>query len=183
MNTRKFLLFNNLSIALISFRYYAGLGSVLDFSDNLIQFAYERQCTCDPVNLPYYLECLQGIAEGRNSEDLRTRTAIEASTGKLSMRDIREAYRSLGLDAQNPLFDDDHIIGVFRSRVSDAPAQEGEMRQALALIGHHRRSSKIEQFASNSESWPSSTTTPSNVFRHLNLYTGLGMAWSFRRYG
>ena len=56
---------------LIDCRYYAGLGAVGNFHDSLIQFAYERQVSCDPGNSSYYLECLDGIAEGRKSEDLK----------------------------------------------------------------------------------------------------------------
>lgn len=80
--------------------FYAGLGSIEDFHDDLITFAYDRQILTDPYNTPYYLECLQGIAAGRNSEDLRTKAAIEASSDKISFSDIRAAFKSLGLTAE-----------------------------------------------------------------------------------
>lgn len=127
--------------------YYAGLGAVENFHDDLIKFAYERQVLIDTDNTPYYLECIQGIAAGRNSEELATQVAIEASDEKLSYRDIRAAYKELGLDARAQL-EDDIILGTFRSRISDAPKQEAEMRRALKVIGQDRGSQAIQSVAS-----------------------------------
>ena len=121
----------------------------MDFHDELISWAYERQTACDKANTPYYLECLQGIAKGRSSEDLQTKVAIEASSGKISVEDIREAYKSLGLEYQNLFYDDDTIIGMFQSRIADAPRQEIDLRRALSIIGQERDSSKIQNVASN----------------------------------
>ena len=121
----------------------------MDFHDELICFSYERQIACDAENSPYYLECLQGIAEGRSSEDLQTKVAIEASSGKFSVRDLREAYQSLGLDIRSVFYDDDTIIGSFQSRIADAPRQEPDLRRALYMIGEHRKSVRIQHVASN----------------------------------
>ena len=115
----------------------------------MIGFAYDRQIDCDPKNTPYYLECLQGIAEGRKSEDLQTKSAVEASTGKISLQDIRDAYKSFGLEYRSEHLDDEHIIGTFQARVADAPKQEPELRRALRIIGQNRLSRKIQQVASN----------------------------------
>lgn len=125
------------------------MGATLDFHDNLIRFAYQRQIETDPGNTPYYLECLQDIAEGRKSEALQTLAAIEASSDKISLKDVREAYKSFGLDFPSRFLEDDIIIGNFQSRVSDAPRQEAELRRALKIIGQHRSSDKIQQVASN----------------------------------
>ncbi|MCJ1432616.1 ubiquitin-specific protease ubp2 [Xylographa pallens] len=129
--------------------FYAGLGSTMDFHDELICFTYERQIASDTENAPYYLECLQGIAEGRGSEDLQTKVAIEASSGKFSVRDLREAYQSLGLDIRSLFYDDDTVIGSFQSRIADAPRQEPDLRRALYMIGEHRKSVRIQHVASN----------------------------------
>ena len=128
--------------------FYAGLGVTADFHDQLIIFAYQRQIDIDPTNVPYYLECLQGLGEGRKSEDLQTQAAIEASSDKISLKDIRNAYKDLGLDYNSTLLDDDTIIGTFQARVSDAPRQEQELRRALHIIGRNRWSEKIEFVAS-----------------------------------
>ena len=100
-----------------------------DFHDSLVEYAYNKQCHSDNSNSSYYLECLQGIAEGRASEELRVKAAIEASTGKVSMQELREAYEAFGLDMNSSLLDDDHIIGTFQSRITDAPRQESGLRR------------------------------------------------------
>ena len=104
----------------------------------------------DPEGTPYYLQALQGIAAGRNSEDLQTSVAIEASSGKVNASDIRKAYRTLGLALGSDYLDDDHIIGTFQSRAADSPRQEPELRQALQIVGQHRSSQSIQAMASKS---------------------------------
>lgn len=130
-------------------RWHAGLGATADLHDELIEFSYERQLDVDSYNTPYYLGCLQGIARGRRSEALDTKVAIEASQNKLSLQDVRAAYRELGLDPRN-YHDDDTVIGTFQSRIADAPKQEPEMRRALKIIGQNRRNDKIQLVASQS---------------------------------
>ena len=126
---------------------YASLGTVADFHDDLIFFAYEQQLSVDPHNVSYYLECLQTIGEGRDSEDLLTKAAIEESSGRSSLRDIRTAYAHLGLDLRDDTLLDDTIIGRFQARLSDAPKQEAELRRDLGIIGCHRSSLKIQNTA------------------------------------
>ena len=128
--------------------FYASLGATADFHDNLIIFAYKRQIDVDPKNIPYYLECLQGLGEGRKSEELQTQAAIEASSDKISLKDVRTAYKDLGLESNLHLLDDDTIIGTFQARVSDAPRQESELRRSLQIIGQSRSSEKIQFIAS-----------------------------------
>lgn len=128
-------------------RWHAGLGATADFHDDLIEFSYKRQLETDSNNTPYYLECLQGIAAGRHSEALDTKVAIEASENRISLKDVRAAFKELGLDSRAE-FEDDTIIGTFQSRVSDAPKHEAEMRRALKIIGQSRRSEKVEFVAS-----------------------------------
>lgn len=128
-------------------RWHASLGATIDFHDELIEFSYERQLELDPSNTPYYLDCLQGIAGGRHSEALDTKVAIEASENKISLKDVRAAFRELGLDPRAH-HEDDVIIGTFKSRISDAPKQEAAMRRALKIIGQSRESEKIQLIAS-----------------------------------
>lgn len=75
------------------------------------------------------------------------KVAIEATSDKISRRDIRAAYRELGLDAKE-LHEDDTLIGIFNSRIADAPKQEPEMRRALRIIGQDRASEKLQVVAS-----------------------------------
>ncbi|KAL8804517.1 MAG: hypothetical protein Q9182_002525 [Xanthomendoza sp. 2 TL-2023] len=128
--------------------WFPSLGARLDFHDDLIKFAYERQLSSDPEGVPYYLEALQGIAKGRGSEDLQTSVAIEESSGKVSAEDIRIAYKALGIDLEAEILYDDYIIGNFQSRAADSPRQEPELRQALQIIGQHRSSQTIQSVAS-----------------------------------
>ncbi|KAL8663826.1 MAG: hypothetical protein Q9202_003511 [Teloschistes flavicans] len=120
------------------------LGACWDFHDDLIQFAYERQIFADPEHTPYYLEALQGMAQGRESEALQTFVAMQVSSGKLSAEDVRKAYKALGLGLETEFLDDDYIIGTFQSRAADSPRQEPELRRALQIIGHDRSSPKIQ---------------------------------------
>ena len=129
--------------------FYAGLGATADFHDELLGFAYDRQVRCDPQNVPYYLECLQAIAVGRdNSEDLQTKAIIEETEGRISLKDIRQAYANLGLSMKDTELADDTIIGTFQARIADAPRHEAEMRKYLRNIGQHRSSKRIELVAS-----------------------------------
>ena len=74
------------------------------------------------------------------------------SEGEISTKDIRRAYRYFDLDAESSSLDDDTIIGVFQSRLSDAPKQEADARQALQIIGYTRGSERIQHLASKSKS-------------------------------
>ena len=113
----------------------------------MIVFAYDQQIAVDPNNAAYYLECLQGICEGRkDSEDLQTKVLMEQTADKFSDRDIRAAYRSLGVATD---FDDQTILGAFQARLSDAPShQEQELREALRIIGVSRASKRLQEAAS-----------------------------------
>ncbi|PWW80591.1 cysteine proteinase [Tuber magnatum] len=125
--------------------HYAGLGAVGDMSDTLIKWAYERQRACDPLNAPYYFECFESIAKGRKSESLQYEVVRLRSEGQFSASDLESSYKSLGVDPV--LSDDDLIVGVFKSRLADAPLQEGPMREDMRIIGTARRSEKILSFA------------------------------------
>lgn len=126
--------------------FYAGLGALPDFSDELVHFAYERQTSCDPPQSPLYLTCLQEIAQSRQSEFLQTKVALTVSQGEISSRDIQQAYSYLGV---SPTFDDAAIIGTCQARISDAPRQEHDIRQHLRVIGVARKSEAIQSAAAN----------------------------------
>ena len=133
--------------------FYAGLGAAGDFHDELVAFAYDCQIACDRENVPYYLECLQAIAIGRdNSEELHTKAVIEETMGKVSLKDIRQAYSSLNLSMGDPQLADETIIGTFQARISDAPKHEAEMRKDLRIIGEDRSSERIKLVASQGQS-------------------------------
>ena len=129
---------------------YASLGAVADFHDELIYFAYDRQITADGWHVPYYLECLQIIAKGRDSEHLSTKAAIEESQGRTSLRDVRLAYEHLGLNHHDKTISQENIVGCFQARLADAPKQESELRRDLGIIGIDRGSAYIQDVAAQS---------------------------------
>ncbi|KAL5470321.1 hypothetical protein PMIN07_001825 [Paraphaeosphaeria minitans] len=132
--------------------YYAGLGALSDFADRLLIFAYDRQVANDPINTPYYFECLRDLAKGRNSETLDTQSAILESQGLFTRQDVTQAYRTLGIDpSHGPALSDDIITNQFKARLSDiGPRQVEEARSALRIIGLAKDSDMIQRAASNS---------------------------------
>ncbi|PVI06943.1 cysteine proteinase [Periconia macrospinosa] len=131
--------------------YYAGLGTVGDFADRLLLFAYTRQKSVDPANHPYYFECLQDLAVGRKSMFLQEEVAMLASQDCVSRKDLEHAYRYFGIDPTHTSFiTDEHIIGVFRSRMSDmGPNVANELRKHLRTIGQARDSEAIRVAAND----------------------------------
>ncbi len=127
---------------------YISLGVVDNFPDKLIEWAYDRQCECDPSNKPYYLDCLQDLAHGRQSPDLQTRVAMATSAGELGQKAIEDSYRYFNLDPES-VEGDDHIMGLYKSRIESAPRQKDEARECLLTIAKHRNSEKIEALAND----------------------------------
>ena len=125
---------------------YVALGVSPSSTDSAIIFAYERQISTDPDNEPFYMTYLKQIKELRSSEVLDTKLATEYSIGKYSSEGLAESYKYFGL-SQTITYEDDFIIGAFKSRLQDAPKQESEMRQALRIIGDHRKSKRIAAVA------------------------------------
>jgi ubiquitin carboxyl-terminal hydrolase 25/28 len=122
-----------------------------DFSDALLLFSYSRQAAVDPVNAPYYFECLQDIAIGRNSEELSTTVMTLASQGVSNRREVAAAYKYFGIEpAHAPVLQDNHIIGLFKSRLQDiGPAAVEESRKQLRIIAGARSSERIMQVSND----------------------------------
>lgn len=128
--------------------HYSSLGAVDNFTDALLEWAYDRQCQCDPVNKPYYLDCLNGIANGRGSPDLQTRVVMAQSAGEHGLKAIEDSYKFFGLDADTKE-GDEHVMGLYKSRIESAPRQKDEARNCLLIIAKHRNSDKIEALAND----------------------------------
>jgi ubiquitin carboxyl-terminal hydrolase 25/28 len=131
--------------------YYASLGAVGDFSDELILFAFARQTEVDLENRSYYYECLQDLAVGRKSETLEMQVAMLGSQGFTSRREVDAAYKYFGIEPNHAVhLNDEHIIGTFRSRLSDiSPSLADEARRQLRIICDARNSSTIQAEATN----------------------------------
>jgi ubiquitin carboxyl-terminal hydrolase 25/28 len=117
--------------------HYLSLGVVDNFTDDLLIWAYDRQCECDPSNKPYYLDCLQGIATGRESPDLQMRVVMATSNGEHGLKAIEKAYKyfSLSPDTKEA---DNHIMGLYKSRIVSAPRQKDEAREYLLILAKAR---------------------------------------------
>lgn len=131
--------------------YYAGLGSLADFADYLLIFAFQRQVEVDPLNTQYYFECFKDLAKGRQSDTLLTESVKLESMGYVTRDDVTQAYRSLGIDPSHaPALSDELITSQFQSRLSDiGPNQIQEARDALHILGIARNSDLIKRAASS----------------------------------
>lgn len=125
-------------------RTFAALGALPDFSDKLIEFAYNRQTTCNPATEPYYFECLQQISKKRGTEDLLLKVTMVESEGVVSRKDLAEAYRYFAQDPGFPNSPDDRVLNMFHVQQSDqgvAGQQKG--CEMLTRIGKARKSQRI----------------------------------------
>ncbi|OWO97968.1 hypothetical protein B2J93_3766 [Marssonina coronariae] len=126
--------------------YFQSLGAVDDFTDELLSWAYDRQCKCDPANKPYYFDCLEDIAKGRASSDLQMKVTMAVSIGEYGLKTLEEAYGLFGLSPDTNE-GDDHVMGLYKSRIASAPKQKSEAMAALLVIAKHRNSEQIEALA------------------------------------
>lgn len=128
--------------------YYASLGAVEGFTDELLAWAYDRQCECDPSNKPYYLDCLDDLARGRNSYYLQTKVVMATSAGEYGTNAIEEAYNYFELSS-NSRESDDYIISLYRARIALAPRLKEMAQSCLEKIAKHRNSSTLEALAND----------------------------------
>ena len=128
--------------------YYASLGAVDNFTDELLSWAYDRQCQTNPKFKPYYLDCLIDLAQGRKSSDLDTKVAMAISAGEYGQKAIDGAYTYFGLHP-NSKEEDDHIMGLYRSRIESAPKHKEDAKAQLLILAKARGSSKIEALAND----------------------------------
>ncbi|CAG8954152.1 hypothetical protein HYFRA_00005771 [Hymenoscyphus fraxineus] len=128
--------------------HYRSLGAIYDFTDDYLSWAYDRQRDCDPLNAPYYLDCVSAIANGRKSSDLQTKVVMAISNGEFGLEAIQQAYRFFNVDPDNKE-GDDYIIGLYKSRIESAPRQKEEARNSLLAIGKARDSEKIRAVAND----------------------------------
>lgn len=126
-------------------RFYLSLGILPDFSDSLVEYAFDRQIHCDPAQRAYYFECLQVITDQRQTENLQVKVATLQSQDVISRRDLTAAYRYFNITPpQAKVITDEQIRDKFQARQSDlgVVAQE-EARQHLYKIAIARGSSLL----------------------------------------
>ncbi|KAK5957548.1 ubiquitin-specific protease ubp2 [Knufia fluminis] len=131
-------------------RAFTILGIPEDASDDLIVWAYQRQMALenDAMQTAKLMTALEDVQKQRQSEKLSEQVAIEWSQGRYGEQAISDAFRSFGISPDADL-SDEVILGNFEARLSDAPAQEQQMRESLARIGDYRKSQKLVDYARN----------------------------------
>jgi ubiquitin carboxyl-terminal hydrolase 25/28 len=125
------------------------LGIDATASDALVIFAYKKQLETDPSRFAWYLSYLNQISRVRQSDEIELEIVLQQSEGRFTLEQVDEAYRYFGFTM--PDADDEHIIGTYKSRLSDAPRQDSEMREQLRIIGEHRQSARIKDIAKGSK--------------------------------
>jgi ubiquitin carboxyl-terminal hydrolase 25 len=132
---------------------YAGLGALWDFADDLVLFAFQQQAKNDEAHAIFYFDCLLAITGKRGSESLNVAVATMASQDFISSSDVEDAYRYFTIDLRvAPSLVDEHILGIFQSRLADSPpAQEADLRRRLHIIGKARGSLALMEAAEHSE--------------------------------
>lgn len=135
--------------------WYAGLGALADFSDDLLSFGFDRQIATDAANAPYYYDCLSNVAKRKGSESLEVKMALLASEGLYGRQEVANAYKYFTLDPlQAGEYTDEYIHGVFESRIgSIASSLETEAREKLRMIGLSRGSKWLVDAAANGKSF------------------------------
>lgn len=88
---------------------------------------------------------------GRHSEMLNLEVAKARSEGAYTLSDVMECYKSFNIPPGTT--DENLIIGVFRSRLVDAPRQEHQMRANLKTIGLALKSQSIMTVSEKSKSF------------------------------
>lgn len=126
--------------------HFASLGVLDNFSDELVIWAYDRQCKVNPDSTPYYFDCLADLATERNSLALQTKQVMVVSTGQHSARDLYKAYRVLGDTASE--WTDDDLAGVFAAELQTSSLQRHtELREAMRMIARDRHSDVLATLA------------------------------------
>jgi ubiquitin carboxyl-terminal hydrolase 25 len=132
--------------------YFDSLGALRDFTDTLIEYAYDQQTQCDPARVDYYLECLQAIAVRRGSEQLSLKIAMLNSQDIVSRRDLTAAYRYFNISpAESGKISDESIRDRFQAQQPDlGPVAQGEARQHLYKLAIHRHSDLLRKVSQQS---------------------------------
>lgn len=118
-----------------------------DFSDENIIFAFERQSDCNLENSSYYFDCLQDLANGRQSEILTMKASLLESQGVIGQKAVLEAYQYLGFDPKMPITDQE-ILDRFRSRMQDTgPSAQPALRGMLKRLATIRQSAALTDAA------------------------------------
>lgn len=143
------------------------MGVLSDFNDQLLLYSWIRQRDCDPLNRPYYLDCLSEIYQERPSDQLQEAILMAQSTGEIGHTECVAAFHFFGLSYDQQPLEDDDVITIYRDRINHTPRQKEEARKCLKTIGWARNSNSIIRVSEET------TMTPEDAYNFLSLGGGL----------
>ncbi|ANB14284.1 Ubp2p [Sugiyamaella lignohabitans] len=129
----------NSALSVSEFSHYIALGTVENFSDELIWERYNQQVLHDEKFTYLYLDSLRGIAQVRQSEDLEIRVMELYSMGIPTVNDAQQAYRTFNLDMDEACYSTSYIseeilIDTYKQMVKERPSSKATLRGALDTI-------------------------------------------------
>lgn len=142
------------------------MGVLSDFNDQMLLYSWIRQRDCDPVNRPYYLDCLTEIYQERASDSLQEAILMAQSTGEIGYAECVEAFQFFGLTIEDQDMDDEQIISIYRDKIAMAPRQKDEAKKCIKTVGWARSSNKILRV---SDETITTTMTAEGAYSFLSL--------------
>lgn len=113
------------------------------YSDDLIIDCYTRMCERDPQNIPRYFDALQSVSRTQGNLKL---TRFTNNRGIVGQKDLDQAYTALRLDPRDgPKVDDAMLLSLYHTEKFANP-HDGRFRNALGVIGKHRKSQSILRY-------------------------------------
>ncbi|BGP21214.1 ubiquitin-specific protease ubp2 [Rhodotorula toruloides] len=118
---------------------YSLLGLVPDLADSVVERVYDMQCELNSFLAPFYLNALSRIAQGRGSEALNMKVALERSQDKLTSDEINAAYKELRLASPFDMYSsitDDDIVTAFQTRIEHVthPTRRKALLEAARIV-------------------------------------------------
>ncbi|SCZ90100.1 BZ3500_MvSof-1268-A1-R1_Chr1-3g01776 [Microbotryum saponariae] len=135
---------------------YHFLGVTPDLADSVVEEVYKEQVGRCSAYTADFLEAIQEINHDRHSDVLEMLIATERSIGRVSLSDLRNAYKELGLefDHSRSVTDDEIAFrfGQRREQVTD-PERKKVLKEAMKQIADQRDSEllKVMLLSANDE--------------------------------
>ncbi|BGO98984.1 Ubiquitin carboxyl-terminal hydrolase 2 [Rhodotorula toruloides] len=124
---------------------YSLLGLVPDLADSVVERVYDMQCEFNSFYVPFYLNALSRIAQGRGSEALNMKVALERSQDKLTSDEINAAYQELRLSSPFDMYStitDDDLVSAFQTRLTQVthPGRRKALLEAARIVAAYTQS-------------------------------------------
>ncbi|SCV68286.1 BQ2448_407 [Microbotryum intermedium] len=126
---------------------YHFLGVTPDLADSVIEEVYKQQVQRCSAYTAHFLEAIHEINHDRHSDVLEMLIAIERSMGRVSLSDLRKAYKELGLDFDHSRsITDDEIALRFAQRREQVthPERRKVLKEAMKQVADQRDSELLK---------------------------------------